>query len=138
MPLSGAFTKESRAIYELVFKMQEECLGMLKAGVKWEDVHVRAHEVAIEGLLELGILKGGSKKEILDRGTSVAFFPHGLGHYLGMDVRAFQSLMPFSVLLSSHRTCFRGVLLHRYAPRLHALDLYPEREMLTLISLPDA
>ena len=85
MPLSGAFTKESRAIYELVYKMQDSCLGMLKAGVQWEDVHVRAHEVAIEGLLELGILKGGSKREIFERGTSVAFFPHGLGHYLGLD-----------------------------------------------------
>ena len=85
MPLSGEFTRESRAIYEIVEKMQAECFGMLKAGVQWEDVHVRAHEVAIEGLLRLGILKGGSMKEIFERGTSVAFFPHGLGHYLGMD-----------------------------------------------------
>ena len=86
MPLSGKFTRESRAIYEIVERMQEECLGMLKAGVQWEDVHERAHEVAIEGLLQLGILKGGSVDEIFEAGTSVAFFPHGLGHYLGMDV----------------------------------------------------
>ena len=85
MPLSGEFTRESRAIYEIVERMQEECLGMLKAGVQWEDVHERAHEVAIEGLLRLGILKGGSVGEIFERGTSVAFFPHGLGHYLGLD-----------------------------------------------------
>lgn len=83
MPLSGKFTEESRAIYELVYRMQEECFGMLKAGVQWEDVHIRAHEVSIKGLLALGILKGGNK-EIFERGTSVAFFPHGLGHYLGM------------------------------------------------------
>ena len=57
---------------------------MLKTGVQWEDVHVRAHEVTIEGLLDLGILKG-SKKDIFDARTSVAVFPHGLGHYLGMD-----------------------------------------------------
>ena len=85
MPLSGEFTRESRAIYEIVERMQEQCLGMLKADVRWEDVHERAHEVAIEGLLRLGILKGGSVKEIFERGTSVAFFPHGLGHYLGLD-----------------------------------------------------
>ena len=90
MPLSGKFTEQSRAIYKLVYKMQEECLGMLKAGVQWEDVHVRAHEIAIEGLLALGILKGGSKKDIFERGTSVAFFPHGLGHYLGMGKYTFQ------------------------------------------------
>lgn len=57
---------------------------MLKEGIVWDDVHVQAHEIAIEGLLALGILKG-SKEEILKNRTSVAFFPHGLGHYLGMD-----------------------------------------------------
>jgi Xaa-Pro dipeptidase len=57
---------------------------MLKTGVQWEDVHILAHKIAIEGLLELGILKGDAE-EILKARTSVAFFPHGLGHYLGMD-----------------------------------------------------
>lgn len=84
MPLSGVFNTESEAIYKTVQRMQEESLGMLKAGVLWEDVHVRAHEVAIEGLLDLGLLKG-HKEDIFKARTSVAFFPHGLGHYLGMD-----------------------------------------------------
>ena len=83
-PISGTFNKESRQIYDLVLKMQTECMEMLKEGVLWDDVHARAHEVAIEGMLEMGILKG-NKKEIFDARTSVAFFPHGLGHYLGMD-----------------------------------------------------
>ena len=83
-PINGKFTKESRAIYDIVLKMQLECIAMLKEGVLWEDVHVLAHKIAIDGLLELGILKG-DKDEILANRTSVAFFPHGLGHYLGMD-----------------------------------------------------
>lgn len=57
---------------------------MLKHGVSWDEVHLLAHKIAIEGLLALGILKG-NKDEILKARTSVAFFPHGLGHYLGMD-----------------------------------------------------
>lgn len=64
--------------------MQDRCIEMLKEGVLWEDVHVEAHKIAIEGLLALGILKGDSNN-ILKNRTSVAFFPHGLGHYLGMD-----------------------------------------------------
>lgn len=64
--------------------MQHEAMKLIKAGVLWDDVHLRAHEVAIEGLLQLGILKG-DKEEIMKARTSVAFFPHGLGHYLGMD-----------------------------------------------------
>ncbi|PQE10811.1 metallopeptidase family M24 protein [Rutstroemia sp. NJR-2017a BBW] len=83
-PISGSFTSESLSIYNIVLKMQLQCIDMLKAGVQWEDVHILAHKIAIEGLLELGILKGDAE-EILKARTSVAFFPHGLGHYLGMD-----------------------------------------------------
>ncbi|KAI0802384.1 peptidase M24, structural domain-containing protein [Xylaria sp. FL0064] len=83
-PISGRFTEQSRAIYEIVLQMQNDCIAMLKEGVWWDDVHVRAHEVAIDGLLSLGILKG-NRKEILEARTSTAFLPHGLGHYLGMD-----------------------------------------------------
>ncbi|KAI1739670.1 peptidase M24, structural domain-containing protein [Xylaria scruposa] len=83
-PISGRFTEQSRAIYEIVLQMQNDCINMLKEGVWWDDVHVRAHEIAIDGLLSLGILKG-DRKEILEARTSTAFLPHGLGHYLGMD-----------------------------------------------------
>ena len=83
-PIHGKFNKESREIYEIVERMQEECFRMLKEGVLWESVHERAHEVCIEGLLRLRILRG-NKNEIFEKRTSVAFFPHGLGHYLGMD-----------------------------------------------------
>lgn len=83
-PIGGRFSKESREIYDIVLRMQLECIAMLSEGVLWDDVHLHAHKVAIEGLLALGILKG-DRDEILERRTSVAFFPHGLGHYLGMD-----------------------------------------------------
>ena len=85
IPLSPrGFDQESAQIYVIVEKMQEACFTMLKAGVQWEAVHLLAHEVAIEGLLSIGLLRG-DKAEIMKARTSVAFFPHGLGHYLGMD-----------------------------------------------------
>ncbi len=83
-PITGKFSPESRAIYDIVLKMQLEVIAMLKEGVMWDDAHLLAHKIAIDGLLELGILKG-DKDEILKKRTSNAFFPHGLGHYLGMD-----------------------------------------------------
>jgi Xaa-Pro dipeptidase len=83
-PINGKFTKESRAIYDIVLKMQLESIAALRADILWDDVHLLAHKVAIDGLLALGILKG-DKDEILTARTSTAFFPHGLGHYLGMD-----------------------------------------------------
>ena len=83
-PISGTWTTESRAIYDIVLRMQLECIAMLKEGVLWDDVHLHAHKVAIDGLLALGVLKGDKEAILRDR-ISVAFFPHGLGHYLGMD-----------------------------------------------------
>lgn len=86
MPLHpDGFDKESAQIYVIVDQMQEACFKMLRAEVQWEDVHLLAHEIAVEGLLSIGLLKG-DKTEIIKARTSVAFFPHGLGHHLGLDV----------------------------------------------------
>ncbi|KAI9679660.1 MAG: hypothetical protein M1829_001622 [Trizodia sp. TS-e1964] len=85
MPVGGKFDALSRGVYEVVLAMQEECIKLLRPGVRWEDVHVHAHRVAIRGLLGLGILRGDAE-EIFSARTSVAFFPHGLGHHLGLDV----------------------------------------------------
>ncbi|KAG7053055.1 xaa-Pro dipeptidase [Colletotrichum scovillei] len=84
LPISGRFTRESRAIYDIVLNMQEQCIAELKEGVLWDDLHILAHKVAIDGLLALGILEG-DKDEILRERVSTAFMPHGLGHFLGMD-----------------------------------------------------
>ncbi|KAF4119422.1 hypothetical protein GMORB2_4941 [Geosmithia morbida] len=83
-PLNGKFTPDSRALYDIVYRMQQEAIEQIKPGVLWDDVHTHAHKVAIEGLLSLGVLKG-DKDEIFESRTSAAFFPHGLGHYLGLD-----------------------------------------------------
>jgi Xaa-Pro dipeptidase len=83
-PINGTFTNEADAIYRLVLSMQTSCLAAIRPGVLWEDVHALAHTVAIDGLRELGILVG-SPEDLLASRASVAFFPHGLGHYLGLD-----------------------------------------------------
>jgi Xaa-Pro dipeptidase len=83
-PLSGTFTPESQTIYDLVKEMQESCYKMMHAGMVWDDVHENAHRVALKGLLKAGILQG-DEQEIWDKRITTAFFPHGLGHYLGMD-----------------------------------------------------
>lgn len=83
-PLSDTFTPESQTIYDIVKEMQESCFDMLHAGMLWEDVHENAHKVAIKGLLKAGILRG-TEQELFEKRITVAFMPHGLGHYLGMD-----------------------------------------------------
>jgi Xaa-Pro dipeptidase len=78
-PISGKWTKEGKEIYDLVAKMQEECIAMVAPGVNYRNIQLHAHKVLVAGLLDLGLLQGGSFEEVLKSGVSVAFLPHGLG-----------------------------------------------------------
>ncbi|KAI5474676.1 Xaa-Pro dipeptidase [Pseudohyphozyma bogoriensis] len=90
----GRFTEECADIYSLVLEMQEEAFKIIGPGTNWEDVQLLMHKVATRGLLKLGIFAkggfGGSEDELVDKilesGLSNAFFPHGVGHLLGLDV----------------------------------------------------
>lgn len=86
-PISGTWpSKEAKEIYDLVQNMQTACISRLAPGVRFLDLHVLAHQIAIQGLMGLGILHNGDPEEVYRAGTSRAFFPHGLGHHLGLEV----------------------------------------------------
>ena len=75
-PISGTLSKEAKEIYAIVQEMQERCIESVKPGVVFYDLHQLAMEIAVKGLMKLGILHNGTFKEILP--TGVAFFPHGV------------------------------------------------------------
>jgi Xaa-Pro dipeptidase len=91
----GKFTSEARAIYELVLEMQKLSFDILKPGLHWDDVQLLCHRTLVRGFQRLGIFKSpnsprsgswNAEEAILASGVSSAFFPHGVGHSLGMDV----------------------------------------------------
>ena len=84
-PINGEFTDEQRAIYELVLAGQLAAIEQVKPGNHWNDPHDAAVEGMIEGLLEMGLLKGTKKKVIKDQ-TYFKFYMHRTGHWIGMDV----------------------------------------------------
>lgn len=76
---------EAEAIYKLVEKMQEECIKRIRPGVRFIDLDGLARSIAIDGLLELDIFRG-KHEDIAKAGALFAFFYHGLGHHLGLEV----------------------------------------------------
>ena len=79
-------SNETAEIYALVEDMQERCIAMLGPGVCYLEVFLLANRIAVEGLMRLGILRKNDVEEVLKSGATRAFFPHGLGHHMGLDV----------------------------------------------------
>ncbi|KAL4809176.1 peptidase M24, structural domain-containing protein [Aspergillus unguis] len=77
---------QAKDIYGIVEEMQEACIRRVKPGVRFRDLQDLAHVIAIKGLQKLGILTDGSVDEIRQAGASSVFFPHGLGHHVGLEV----------------------------------------------------
>ena len=90
-PVSGKFTKKQREIYEIVLKSQLVAINAIKPGVKYLDIHLSVAKIIAEGLNKLGIMKGDIDRAVED-GAHALFFPHGLGHMMGLDVHDMEDL----------------------------------------------
>lgn len=91
IPVSKKFTEKQKEIYNLVLKMQVSAIEALKPGVQYKEVHLLANRVLLEGLRDLGFVKGNTD-EMLAEGVQGLFMPHGLGHAIGLDVHDMEDL----------------------------------------------
>jgi Xaa-Pro aminopeptidase len=85
-PTSGKFSEQQKAIYDLVLKAQKEAIAACRSGSLWNRVHLTAAKVIAEGLHALNILKVSADEAVATEAISV-FFPHGVGHLVGLRVR---------------------------------------------------
>lgn len=90
-PVSGTFSGTQREIYDVVLEAQLACIATAKPGVRYRDVHETAKRKIVEGLVGLGIFRGDIDG-LLERGAAAIFFPHGIGHLLGLDVHDMEDL----------------------------------------------
>jgi Xaa-Pro aminopeptidase len=90
-PVSGKLSATQRAIYDVVLAAQEAAIERVRPGVRFLDVHRAAGRRMTEGLVGLGILHGDSE-DLYQRGAAALFFPHGIGHLLGLDVHDMEDL----------------------------------------------
>lgn len=84
-PINGHFSKEQRAIYELVLKAQQAGIALIKPGLPWNTVQQTIIQVLTSGLCELGLLEGAVDKLIAEEAYKL-FYMHNSGHWLGLDV----------------------------------------------------
>ena len=84
-PVNGRYSKEQRALYQIVLDAQRAALGQARPGRSWIAGHEAAVEVLTEGLLSLGLLKG-TLKQNLAAGNYKRFYMHKTGHWIGLDV----------------------------------------------------
>lgn len=90
-PVSGTFSPTQRAIYDVVLATQRAAIDKVRPGVSYRDVHETAKRMMVMGLRDLGILRG-DMDGLLERGAHAIFFPHGIGHLLGLDVHDMEDL----------------------------------------------
>ncbi len=84
-PVGARFSPLQREVYSLVLTAQKEATAMIRPGVRFDDVHMRATEILVDGLRDFGLL-AGETKEIIEKGEHRKFYMHRTSHWLGMDV----------------------------------------------------
>jgi Xaa-Pro aminopeptidase len=84
-PVSGTYTPAQREVYEMVLDVQLRTIGMIKPGVTKKALQEKSELWLAEGLAALGILKG-DVAALMEEKKHKTYFPHGIGHWLGMDV----------------------------------------------------
>jgi Xaa-Pro aminopeptidase len=91
IPVGGTFSAQQRLIYEVVLRAQLAAIKAIKPGVPYKDVHLLAARSFATDLKAAGLMKG-DVDEAVAAGAHALFFPHGLGHMIGLDVHDLENL----------------------------------------------
>jgi len=84
-PANGRFSPAQRDIYDIVLAAEKASIEMIRPGVRYRDLHLKSARVLADGLAQLGLMHGDAD-DLVARGAHAVFFPHGVGHLIGLDV----------------------------------------------------
>ena len=85
-PVNGKFSSQQQASYELVLNTQTAAIDFARAGIEWREVHKKSARPIANGLKDLNIVQG-EIDSVLESGAISVFYPHGVGHLVGLRVR---------------------------------------------------
>ena len=92
-PSTGTFTPEQRDLYDVVLSVERSAVARCRAGAELADIHMEAFRETGEGMAALGILRG-TPDDLIERGVTELFFPHGIAHMVGLGVRDARGSLP--------------------------------------------
>lgn len=90
-PVNATFSERQKAVYEVCLQSQLDAIATLKPGSSNRHAHLTASRTIAAGLKDLGIMKGDPDAAV-EAGAHALFFPHGLGHMMGMDVHDMENV----------------------------------------------
>jgi len=90
-PVDNNFTAKQKEMYEIVLNAFNNAQQLLKPGVKFKDIHLKASQYLVEGLIDLGLMKGNPEEAVQNHAHTL-FFQCGLGHMMGLDVHDMEDL----------------------------------------------
>ncbi len=85
IPVNGKFSTAQKELYNLVLDVELKIIKMIKPNIKRSRLQKKSEELLCKGMIELGILKGNYKELIKDK-KHKKYYPHGIGHWMGLDV----------------------------------------------------
>jgi Xaa-Pro aminopeptidase len=92
-PVGDRFSAEQRALYAVVLEAEQAALDRCGAGTEWSDIHLQACADLTAGLVDFGLLRGNAES-LVERAAYMLFFPHGIGHMVGLGVRDASGTLP--------------------------------------------
>ncbi|HYK92183.1 MAG TPA: aminopeptidase P family protein [Acidobacteriota bacterium] len=90
-PTNGRFTSVQAEVYQTVLRMQLGAISAIKPGLTYRDIHIASARILVEGLRSMNLMKG-DPADAVAAGAHALFYPHGLGHMLGLDVHDMEDL----------------------------------------------
>lgn len=91
IPVDKTFSTQQKEIYQIVLNAEINAINAIRPGVPYREIHLKAAEQMAEGLKSLGFMQG-DMAEAVAVGAHALFYPHGLGHMIGLDVHDMEDL----------------------------------------------
>lgn len=92
-PVGGQLSPEQAELHAVVHAAERASIERCVPKTEWVDVHMTAAQVIAEGLVAFGVLRG-EPSALVESGAVWLFFPHGIGHLLGLGVRDAHGPLP--------------------------------------------